>query len=86
MTAVELTTDAKEWLAMEDKNKKQYHFEIHFHDDEERLEVRKHKLPTTSLHTKWPRRASPLNWRRYESCVSSSDLTKILVRIWDPTA
>lgn len=44
--SVEVVADATEWLAMKYKDKKQDHFDLHFHDDEEQLEGKKRKMPS----------------------------------------
>jgi transcription elongation factor SPT6 len=46
ISGVEVVADATEWLAMKYKDKKQISFELHFHDDEERPEVKKRKMPS----------------------------------------
>jgi transcription elongation factor SPT6 len=44
--SVEVVADATEWLAMKYKDRKQDHFELHFHDDEEQPETKKRKMPS----------------------------------------
>jgi transcription elongation factor SPT6 len=46
ISGVEVVADATEWLAMKYKDKKQSSFELHFHDDDEQLEVKKRKMPS----------------------------------------
>ncbi|KAI0748143.1 transcription elongation factor SPT6 [Daedaleopsis nitida] len=42
----EMTADATEWLGMKYREQKKSQFDISFHDDEEQVEARKHKMPS----------------------------------------
>ncbi|KAH9854249.1 transcription elongation factor Spt6 [Lenzites betulinus] len=42
----EMSADAIEWLGMKYREEKKNKFDVHFHDDEEQTEVRKHKMPS----------------------------------------
>ncbi|KAI0831325.1 transcription elongation factor Spt6 [Trametes gibbosa] len=42
----EMSADAIEWLGMKYREEKKNKFDVHFHDDEEQSEVRKHKMPS----------------------------------------
>ncbi|KAI0780912.1 transcription elongation factor Spt6 [Trametes elegans] len=43
----EMAADATEWLGMKYREEKRSNrFDVHFHDDEEQTEVRKHKMPS----------------------------------------
>ena len=42
---VEMVADATEWLGMKYREDKKHQFDVHFHDDEEPVEVKKWKTP-----------------------------------------
>ena len=44
--AVEMVADATEWLSMKYRDSKKNTFELHFHDDEEQVDTKKHKAPS----------------------------------------
>ncbi|KZT70155.1 transcription elongation factor Spt6 [Daedalea quercina L-15889] len=44
--AVEMVADATEWLSMKHRDSKKSSFELHFHDDEEQVDAKKHKTPS----------------------------------------
>lgn len=44
--AVEMVADATEWLSMKYRDNKKNAFELHFHDDEEQVDIKKHKAPS----------------------------------------
>lgn len=45
LDSVETVADVTQWLAMKYKSKKKDNIELHFHDDEEQPEAKRHKLP-----------------------------------------
>lgn len=46
LDSVEAVADVTQWLAMKYKSKRKDNAELRFHDDEEPVETKKHKLPT----------------------------------------
>ncbi|KAH9935008.1 transcription elongation factor Spt6 [Fomitopsis serialis] len=44
--AVETVADATEWLSMKYREDKKNRIELHFHDDEDQVDVKKHKTPS----------------------------------------
>ncbi|THH00428.1 hypothetical protein EW145_g7080 [Phellinidium pouzarii] len=46
MDSVEAVADVTQWLGMKYKDKKKDSFELHFHDDEDQGDAKKHKLPS----------------------------------------
>lgn len=44
--AMEMVADTTEWLSMKYRENKKNTFDLHFHDDEEQVETKKHKAPS----------------------------------------
>ncbi|TFY57669.1 hypothetical protein EVJ58_g6888 [Rhodofomes roseus] len=47
---VETVADATEWLSMKYREDKKNRVELHFHDDEEQIDIKKHKMPSRISH------------------------------------